>query len=104
LAATEEFRLHVHRNGHGPVVWLSGELDIVSAITLRRCFEDHADTMVTVDCSHLTFLDSSGLSAMVWMHQNGGLILRGVQPAQMSVLAITGLDEVFTIEGDAGST
>jgi anti-anti-sigma factor len=51
--------------------------------------------------SALTFVDSAGLSVLARRHRDVdvGLLLRGVQPAQMRVFEITGLDDVLTFDG-----
>ena len=56
------------------------------------------DEKVLLDLSEVTFMDSSGISVLIWKHHNGGVTLRGVQPAQMEVLEITGLIEIFDFD------
>ena len=99
----EEFSLHVEEDtGDGVVVRVRGEVDVVSSPPLYECLKNLGDRqMVTVDLSGVTFLDSSGLSALVVTCRaresaGGELVLRGVKPAQMKLFELTGLDEVFT--------
>jgi len=101
MDAVDDFSLWVEQNGQGPVVWLSGELDIATAPLLRDCLEGLDGQRVTLDLSALTFLDSAGLSVLARRHRDvdGGLVLRGVRPAQMRVFAITGLDDVLIFDG-----
>ncbi len=105
MDAVDEFHLHVEQNGHGPVVWVSGELDIATAPALRECLESLDGQVVTLDLADVTFLDSGALAVLVdaWKERQdtgGEVILRAVQPAQMRVFEVTGLDDVLNFDGD----
>src|ERR1700742_4554511 len=58
------------RDGETAVVALTGELDVASAArlqrTLARLIADDASSALTLDLSQLTFIDSSGLAAIVY--------------------------------------
>ena len=101
MDAVDGFSLRVEQNGQGPVVWVSGELDIATAPLLSDCLDDFNGQPVTIDFSGVTFLDSSGLAVLIGRHSHVGpdsLVLRGVQPMQMKVFEITRLDEVLNID------
>jgi len=100
MDAVDGFSLRVEQNGHGPVVWLSGELDLATAPLLRDCLAGLDGQRVTVDLSSVTFLDSAGWAVFARCHRevDGRLVLRGVQRAQMKVLETTGLDDVLTFD------
>ena len=66
MDAVDGFSLRVEQNGQGPVVWVSGELDIATAPLLRDCLDDFNGQPVTIDFSGVTFLDSSGLAVLIW--------------------------------------
>jgi len=85
----------------GREVWVSGELDMATAPLLRDRLADMGRQPVTVDLSALTFIESAGLSVLARRHRDvdGGLVLRGVGPAQMRVFAVTGLDDDLTFDG-----
>ncbi|MEA2718061.1 MAG: anti-sigma factor antagonist [Actinomycetota bacterium] len=95
----------VSLDGHG-VVHLVGELDLASAGKLRRTLHDlYQDGIrsLVLDLSRLGFVDSTGLSefvtALKYCRQRGGdVVLRSPTPSTAKVLAICGLDQVFTID------
>ena len=78
---------------------LAGELDVLSAPRLIEAFadapEDGANGQARVDLSGLTFMDSSGLHALVEIAQSqnghGPLILEGASPIVMRLFEITDL-------------
>ena len=99
MDAVDGFSVRVETNGHGPVVWVSGELDLETSPRLRTRLEELGDRAVTLDFTEVTFLDSSALAVLVWKHKDGGIVLRGVQPAQMKILELSRLRDVFTFDG-----
>jgi len=66
MDAVDGFALRLEQNGQGPVVWVSGELDIATAPLLSDCLDDFNGQPVTIDFSGVTFLDSSGLAVLIW--------------------------------------
>ncbi len=82
------------------VLTVAGEIDLATAPQLAACLVDAADRDVAVDLSAVTFLDSSGLSALVAGSRAvaaGGHVLRtfGERDTILRVLEISGLDAVF---------
>ena len=82
---------------------LRGELDIASAPTLREAWDGlGGERQITLDLAELTFIDSSGLHALVEYADGNGaqgpLILRNVSEPIFRVLHITGLDASPTLE------
>jgi len=84
-------------------VRLTGELDVATAPALRdevvRLISEGRTTMV-VDCSELTFVDSTGLGVLIGararcLAANGGVSLTGVKPALQRLLAVTGIESLF---------
>jgi anti-anti-sigma factor len=86
------------------VVRTAGELDIAAAeefievvrASLGRC------TIVELDLGDITFIDSSGLAALVRLRKEAGandvsLRLTKVSPATDRLLRLTGLVDVFDI-------
>jgi len=100
-----ELQVVVSGAGRAYEVHLLGELDMSTANTLREQLLGLAaegPTHVTVDLSHLEFVDSTGLSVLITglkrIRQHGGdMALRSPTPATRRVLEITGLTEVFSI-------
>ena len=89
------------------VVAVAGEVDLATAPQLAACLLDRTDRDVVVDLSRVTFLDSSGLSALVAGNQAlraNGHVLRtfGEQDNVRRILEITGLDKVFHDESPGG--
>ncbi|HTA05686.1 MAG TPA: STAS domain-containing protein [Solirubrobacteraceae bacterium] len=91
-----------HRDGGTAVVALTGELDVATALrlqrTLARLIADDATSKLTLDLSQLTFIDSSGLAAIVYAsrlcerHDCELSVIRG-SDAVHSVFEMTGLAE-----------
>ena len=61
------FSVTVEQGNHEAVLRLSGELDSVGEPDLRSAFEQVlSQDLVVVDLRGLTFIDSLGLSTLVW--------------------------------------
>ena len=97
------FALRVTENGQGPVVLLSGELDIAAAPQLRECLQALLPKAVTLDFTDVTFMDSTGIGVLVAAQKRaeeagGCLLVRGVQPAPMKALRVTGVADLLDAE------
>lgn len=91
------------------VVSLAGDVDLASSSRLREVIAQalSESTTVILDASQLDFIDSSGLSALIWGHQrarelDGSFVVR--QPSAMlrRLLEITRLETVLTISDNDG--
>lgn len=92
--------LKVDRDGPEVVVRLRGEIDLSSSDEVRNCLLAFAGDIVTVDCSRVTFMDVTALTAFVIAQQRtredgGKLVLYGVQPMQRRLLEGAQLDHFF---------
>jgi anti-sigma B factor antagonist len=101
----DAFALTVETQGLAAVVWVRGELDIATAPELRECLARLDGQPMTLDLSGVTFMDSGGLAILAWAtkraHECGAeLNVRGVRPAQMRVLEITGLADQLNLDAD----
>ena len=87
-----------------PVLAVAGELDIAGVDE----FLEHGDKLlhtgapvVTVDLGEVTFIDSSGIGALVRLHHStaeGQLLrIRDVPQSVARVLEITGLTDLFAV-------
>ena len=94
------------RPGQGcTVLEAHGDLDMATAPQLRDGLQrlvDAGDRQVVVDLAGVEFMDSSGLGTLVAMFQalrdgGGRLCLAAVQPAVLSVLRITRVDQVIDV-------
>jgi anti-sigma B factor antagonist len=86
-------------------VAVAGEVDVDTAPRMRDALlEAIADgEPVVVDLSSVTFMDSTGLSALVVAHRAAEvsgipLRLRGVPRQLMKLLTLTGLDGLLSVE------
>jgi len=89
-------------NGADPTTRLDGELDLASAHELRAVLRDvGGDT--TIDCSGLTFIDSSGISVLLGAHrrleaEGHTLRLVGMLRTVRRSFELAGLDQVLVLD------
>ncbi len=91
------------------VVTLVGELDVESATELTTVLAELAESgpaEVVVDCSHLDFIDSSGLAVLITAQERlrmraRNLSVRSPNPVVARVFAVTNLSEYFGVEPSA---
>jgi anti-sigma B factor antagonist len=87
------------------VLSVFGAVDLVSAERLRQAIDVAVNTSprVTLDVAEMTFIDSTGLSALVYGHRRaqdagGDLVVRHPSPMLKRLLGITHLDSMLVIE------
>jgi anti-sigma B factor antagonist len=93
--------------GTWTVVNVRGELDLSTSDALRSALDAafNADPpRIAVDLTDVSFMDSSTLGVLVAtlkraQEREGELRLVGVQGSPAKVIALTGLDSAFAIEG-----
>jgi len=93
----------------GPVITLTGETDLVSAPQLSALISGQLSGRtleLTVDASGLRFADTASIRALILaartLNERGGrLVLLYPQRPVARILAILGVDEMFTIRGEA---
>jgi anti-sigma B factor antagonist len=96
-----ELSLDVSSDPTGQVVIaVAGEVEMVTAPQLAACILEHATSDVVVDLSNVTFLDSSGITALVHgyneLRKNGHTLrTTGERDLIRRVLEISGLDGLF---------
>jgi anti-sigma B factor antagonist len=97
--SSEIFSLEVVTTEGEQVVALRGELDVASADSVRRTLLS-SELPVVVDMADLTFIDSSGLTALV--HASNELTkrglafrVRGVSPDLRRLFELTGLTKLI---------
>ncbi len=84
---------------------LGGSLDLASSPTLRAALMEAADRdkhEIVVDLTHLEFLDSTGLGALIGAHKraaehDGSVRLVAHEGQILRLLRITGLLDVFAV-------
>jgi anti-sigma B factor antagonist len=85
------------------VVWAHGEIDMATAPDLMQELAEAVcahPCRVIVDLTQVTFMDSTGFSALVRARAdagNGELRLVGASGMLCEVLRVTGLEEVFPV-------
>ena len=89
-------QLDVRADSDG-VVWLSGELDMANADPFFERAMSNLDGQpaALLDLSALTFLDSSGIRAILRLAaaRSDGVVLRSPRPNVRKILDIAGIDE-----------
>ena len=105
--SSESFDLESSDHGPARVFRASGEIDILSAPTLRTALLPalQSDELVVLDLSEVSFLGSSGLAVLVEARdhaQRNGHRLRLVCSSRIVLRALeaTGLRELFDIADD----
>lgn len=101
----EATAVEVRRRGDGScVVVVVGEIDLHWAPRLAAAIDDAAadGSSVEVDFSNTTFIDSSGLSALVDAYTRLGqipeaIVLRDPSPAVTRILSLGGVENLFTV-------
>jgi anti-anti-sigma factor len=104
------FRIDLRVADGDIVVALAGELDIDAAPVLGDGFDTvigSDDRDVVVDLALVEFIDSSGVAALIRAYQQlqaQGRRLQVINPGHQveTVLAITGLTQIFTGRDEAG--
>lgn len=100
-----DLELEAHRDGGTVTLCVRGELDAYGAPNLEQMgtqlFVDGADQLV-LDLSKTSFLDSSGLRAILTLHRRvendrGRFALGSPSDPVVRLLQITGLSDHFTV-------
>ncbi len=103
--ADAPFEVVVSQDAGGAVVQVTGDVDLATSTRLRDALQQAAATsssVVRVDMTGVTFLDSSGISVLVDAQQQLGqsssrLVLHGVGDHVKRVLEISGLGTFFEL-------
>jgi anti-anti-sigma factor len=103
------FRASVSAGESGPVITLSGEVDLstigeFSDLVAAQLASGTAH--LTIDVTGMSFADSASmrvlmLAAMTLRKRGGGLVLLRPQPALARLLEIMDADQVITVQGQA---
>lgn len=99
-------RIEVADTTSPTTVVLTGEIDVSTSNRVREALiaiSNSGEISVVVDMANVTFMDSTGLAALVgplkrFRSINGQIVLRSPSKGVLKVLEITGLTRVFTIE------
>ena len=81
------------------VVRVVGDLDMATALELRSALRPDSGRPIVVDLAETTFIDSSGLNALVAACHLGTVVaLRHPSAIVRRAIEVSGLDEILTIE------
>lgn len=97
--------LETERHEASTIVRLSGEIDLNSCDAFRTTvvgLMDDGASDVILDFTKVTFLDSSGLGALIGITKHAdqaqaSVALRGLSPTLLRLLEITHLRDTFTV-------
>lgn len=105
---SQQLDFPVKFSNHTAIVQVPARLSVIEAVSFKQsCLELSQATpppkTIVVDFQQTTFMDSSGLGALVTNLKTAReheieLVLRHVTPQVMAVLSLTALDQVFVIE------
>jgi anti-sigma B factor antagonist len=93
------------------VVAITGDIDMATAQAFRDALDDgiqHAQDVV-VDLGAVSFMDSTGLNALIRAAQRvqkgvGAISLRAPSPSVRRLLEISGVENIFAIEPNSAET
>jgi anti-sigma B factor antagonist len=93
------------QDGLSTVVAAHGELDVLTAATLRTTIGgviDDGRAHLVLDASGITFMDSTGIGVLVialrrTRASGGSFAIAGAHGRTLRTLSMTGLDRVFTL-------
>ena len=104
----ENLILDTNDRGDLTVVSVKGEVDLYTAPSLKESVADlvtSGRSKIAVDLGEVEFMDSTGLGVLIGAlrrcrEAGGSLTLIAPREPVLKVLAITGLDKVFSIHTD----
>ncbi len=88
------------------IATISGRLDTAAAPKFQQDIQpliEHADKNITLDCSSMEFISSSGLRIFLTirkasMAKGGKVIIKGLSDEVKNVFTITGFNSLFEFE------
>ncbi|QGG95585.1 STAS domain-containing protein [Actinomarinicola tropica] len=102
----DEFRVEVVDEAGRPVVRVRGEIDVATAERFREAIAEslERDARLVIDMSDTSFMDSTGLSALIRAYHDTGRVkeavqLRAVRPPVLRTLEISGISDLVTVVG-----
>jgi anti-anti-sigma factor len=111
MSSTAPFSVHVRVDGADVNLELVGEFDMSAVESFRSCAEGALDCnggAIVVDLADVTFIDSTGISALLEMRrrldaEGRELRVENVSVPAARIFALTGLTDVF-LDGDGDAT
>jgi anti-sigma B factor antagonist len=111
MSSTAPFSVHVRVDGADVNLELVGEFDMSAVESFRSCAEGALDCnggAIVVDLADVTFIDSTGISALLEMRrrldaEGRELRVENVSSPAARIFELTGLTDVF-VDGDGDAT
>jgi anti-sigma B factor antagonist len=97
----DHFLLAVERNADGTVVRVTGEIDLATAPRLEECLLELDGEPIALDFSAVTFMDARAIGVLLTTQRragDGAFTVRGLHPAQMRLLEITGVADSLNLD------
>jgi anti-sigma B factor antagonist len=98
---TVDFTIDSSIDGDTAVIRITGEIDIASREALTNAAQQAiaaGASRIILDMSEVTFMDSSGISAVITAQAIAPLTLRNPSDAVQRLIAATGLTDTVTVE------
>jgi anti-sigma B factor antagonist len=100
-----EIHITAGEDGAATVIVAQGELDVLTAASLRTAISDVIDggrAHLVLDASGISFLDSTGIGVLVIALRrtrafDGSFAIAGARGGALRTLELTGLTRVFTL-------
>lgn len=101
MDASRRFSISVSRDPTESVIWVSGDIDLAVAAELWAAIADLFDdgSPLVLDIEHVTFMDSTGLNAIVRAHRAcGRLTVRSPTAAVQRLFDVSGVGRLIAVE------
>lgn len=98
---TVDFSIDSSIDGDTAVITISGEIDIASRDALTNTAHEAVAagaSRIILDMSEVTFMDSSGIGAVITTQAIAPVTLRSPSDAVQRLIAATGLTDIVTVE------
>ncbi len=101
---SDQLQCRVSALNGGHLVSVTGAIDMATAPTLAETLVQFPDGSVTVDLAEVTFIDASGLRALIAAQRHigrrqGRLFVRSVNPSTRKLFETTGLTALLCTDG-----
>jgi len=101
---TDQMQWRVSALDGGHLVSVAGEIDMATAPTLAETLVQFPNGSVTVDLANVTFIDCSGLRALIAAQRHirrrqGRLFVQSMNPMTRKLFEMTGLDTLLCTTG-----
>jgi anti-sigma B factor antagonist len=109
MANDADIDLHISEHGGIPVLSVRGEIDVASSppfqASLSGLLQAESGTVI-VDLSEVSFIDSTGLGALIEAEKRCGVAGKNLRlvvtaPHIRRLLELTGLDEILSLVASA---